>query len=76
MKLSSLVLFAALIFFGWTALAASAIAALAGQPGMVSRPHDHPEPTPAVVSEPAPLVSDAPPGQPLETPDASVPCSA
>ncbi len=76
MKPSNLVLFAALIFFGWTALAAGALAALAGQPGVVSRQHDHREPPAVVVPEPARLLSDAPPCKPQEAPDASVPCSA
>ena len=68
----SLALFAALILLGWTALAAGVIAVFAGEPQVSSHYQQPVEPT----AEPA-LVSDsAPCPMRVETPDASVPCSA
>jgi hypothetical protein len=69
MKNTSLALFAALILFGWTSLAAGVIAVLAGQPDFSRRAHQH------APAEPIQLLTDAPcpTGQPL---DASVPCPA
>lgn len=75
MKTLVLPLFAALILLGWTALAAGAIAALAGEPDFVSQRHHH-RATPAPTPEPPPLISGTPPCDAASSRDASVPCEA
>lgn len=76
MKTLALPLFAALILLGWTALAAGAIAALAGEPDFVSQRHQHRAAPPPVAEEPAPLISGTPQCDPATSTDASVPCGA
>lgn len=56
MNHTALALFASLILFGWTSLAAGVIATFAGQPGFSSHAHRHV----VVPSESAPLVAAAP----------------
>jgi hypothetical protein len=76
MKNLSLIAFALMILLGWTAVAAGMIAALAGEPNVITRQHDHkiaPLPegtTPSLYSRvPCPVV-------PAEGMDGSVPCEA
>ncbi len=57
MKNTTLALFASLIFFGWTALAAGVLAGFAGAPALATQAHRHD--APVMVEEPAPLYSDA-----------------
>ena len=76
MKNTTLALFAALIFFGWTALAGGVLAVLAGDPVASSRKHDHVVPQHGVELPAAPLLSDAPCPLDAEPGDASGPGSA
>ena len=76
MKNSTLALFAALILFGWTSLAAGVIAVFAGQADFSARVHHHglpPAPEPSDVDGPAPLLSDIPCPPPVDPAD---PCPA
>lgn len=63
MKNTALALFASLIFFGWTALAAGVIAGFAGAPALATHAHRHHD-APVRAVEPAPLYSDATPAAP------------
>lgn len=56
MKTTSLALFAALVLFGWTSLAAGALAVLFADPAFSSRPHQH-QVAPVPEPEQAPLKS-------------------